>query len=307
MGKDLTKEKTVLIAGGTGLIGKYLAEHLEKQGYEIRILSRTPHKISKYKSYFWDVEKQEIDIKSLENIETVINIAGQSIGQKRWSRREKNRILNSRVNSAKLLLDAFKQSSKKPDKYISASAIGYYGLEKTNSELTESSPFGNDFLATVCQQWEEEALKFKSIGSRTNILRIGIVQSTNGGFLHKLMLLSKMGYIFQLGDGKNYIPWIHIEDLSRMFQFAIENQKLSGTYNAVAPEHIRQSEYLNILRNKLNINSFNPIIPKLLVQLIFGEMSQIMINGNKVSSQKIINSGFEFKFTDINSTLKDLL
>lgn len=295
--------KKVLITGGTGLVGKSLKKMLEERGYDVRILSRSKKGEG---IYFWDWEKGEIDIESLKGTDSIIHLAGANIGEKRWSKERKRLIIESRVKTLELIYDRLREIDSKPSALISASAVGYYGSITSDKIFRENDEPGKDFLAHVCRLWEEEALKFSHLGVRVVRIRTGVVLSKKGGALERFKGQAKLGALFPLGSGKQFFPWIHIEDLCRIYIRALEDEGMEGAYNAVAPEYVTQKEFLKAL-SKIIKKPFFPIgVPSFLIKLIFGEMADFIIKGSRVSSEKIISSGFEFKFKNLKEALEDL-
>jgi uncharacterized protein len=291
----------VLITGGSGLIGKAISEKLHSQNYEIRILGREEKKSSNapFFCFHWNVDKEIIDIKALENIDYIIHLAGENISKKRWTNEQKQVIENSRVNSTKLIFKACQKSNSWPKAFISSSAIGYYGTFNSEQILTEELPAGGDFLARVCKNWESASDLFAQRGIRTVKIRTGVVLSKNDGIYQKMAIASKKGFAAAFGSGKQYIPWIHIDDIVSLYIKAIEDEQFQGDYNGVASQHISNKEFVKAIAKSLNKPAFLPNIPSFILKIIFGEMSDIMLKGCRVSSDKILRSGFTFKFPSI--------
>jgi uncharacterized protein len=307
MVENLNSGKKILIAGGTGFIGSVLAEKLTDNGYEVVILSRNSHKKSRFNTFYWDIQKEKIQEGALSGIDCIINLSGENISKGRWTTNRKKEIEESRVKSALTLFDAVQKLEKKPEAYISASATGYYGFADSNKIFTESDINGSDFLADICQKWESAAKQFESIGIRTTILRTGVVLDKSNGAFPQLSRTLKLGFISAIGSGKQYLPWIYIDDLIKMYLFAIENYDIKGIYNAVAPEHISQADFVQKIRNISGRKIKSPNIPAIILRAIMGEMASIILKGNMVSSDKILNTGFQFDFPDVDSTLHSLL
>lgn len=295
--------KKVLITGGTGLVGTSLKKMLEEKGYQVRILSR--NKIGEG-FYFWNWEKEEIDIESLRSTDFIIHLAGANIGEKRWNRERKRLIMESRVKTLELIYNTLKKIDGKPSALISASAVGYYGSITSDKILREDDEPGKDFLAYVCKSWEEEAMKFGRLGVRVVRIRTGVVLSKKGGALERFKIQAKLGAFFPVGSGKQFFPWVHIEDLCRIYIRALEDEKMEGAYNAVAPEYVTQKEFLKTLSKILKKPFFPVGVPSFLIKLIFGEMGNFILKGSRVSSEKMISSGFEFKFKTLKEALEDL-
>jgi uncharacterized protein (TIGR01777 family) len=298
-------KEIVLITGASGMIPKSIAQLLEHKGFEVRFLSRTKKASNQF---VWDIDKKYIDPKVLINVQHIIHLAGANISEKRWTKNRKKEILDSRVQSTKLLFEEVQKHPIKLKSFISASAVGYYGTSTKNVLFTEESPNGNDFLAHVCKLWEHEADLFSTLNNtRVVKLRFGVVLDSNGGALVKMIKPISMGFGAVLGNGQQYIPWIHIEDLCNLLLFAIENNEINGVYNAVAPQQITNEQLTYLLSDKLHKTIWLPNAPGFVLKFIFGEMSSIILKGNRVSCQKLILSKFTFKYPAIDQALDNLL
>lgn len=298
-------KKKILITGANGMLSKQLTKQLESE-YSIRFLTR---KVTRSNEYLWDLKKSYIDPNALKGVHTIIHLAGSSIANKRWTKKRKQDILSSRVDSAHLILEELKKNQITIDSFISASAIGYYGTITTNFIFNEESPKGNDFLSNVCGKWEDAAHEFKSsnIANRVAIIRIGIILAKNDGALKKIIQPIKYGLGSGIGTGNQYMPWIHIQDLCSLFKFVIMNKHISGTFNAVSPEHITNIELTKRIGKVLNRPIILPNISKFIIQVLFGEMGLILLNGSRVSSDKIISTGFNFNYENLNNALNNIL
>ncbi len=292
------KNKNILITGGTGLVGTELTKLLKSEGYNVAILSRRKKPLEE-KSFHWDIKKHTVDDEAILFADVIINLAGASVGNKKWTKERKNQILQSRVNSVRLLYDAIEKTGKKDIRIISASAVGYYGNAKSDSIFEENDKPGSDFLAIVSKKWEDEVKRFKQIGIDYNIVRIGVVMSPNGGALNKMVTPVKYGVGAPIGSGEQIMPWIEIRDLTSIFLFLIENFKPSTIVNGVAPSFIDNKEFTKKLAKAMNKPFFMPKVPAFVMKLILGEMSQMILTGNKVSSKKIQDLGYDFKYKDI--------
>lgn len=290
----------ILITGANGM----LAQKLEKQlsvHHEVRLLTRKPIRENEF---LWDIKKKFIDEKALKNITHIIHLAGANIGDGRWTPELKKDILESRVLSAQLLLEAVKRNKIQLDAYISASAVGYYGAVTRNETLTENSSTGDDFLSHVCTAWESSANAFQPFSKRVVILRFGAIISSSGGMLKKMIVPTRMYINAVIGSGKQSIPWIDIEDAARLLHFCLEKNNSQGIYNAVSPQNVDNRTFTMILAKVLKKKIFLPAIPAFIIRWIFGEMSVLLLEGTPVSAQKIIAEGFEFQYANLEESLK---
>lgn len=298
-------KKVVLITGAGGMVAQQLAKQL-KQSYSIRFLTRKANKSNEFQ---WDIQNNKIAPDAFRNVNHIIHLAGTSVAKKRWTKKRKNEIISSRVDSATLIQQELIKQEKVVDSFISASAIGFYGNKTTNKVYSEDDPSGSDFLSTVCQKWELAAQSFKinNVAKRVSILRIGMVLSPNGGVLQNLMPLTKFYLGAAFGNGKQYTPWIHIEDLCNMIEYILNDKSTYGTFNAVAPEHSTNKELITEIAQAMNRKVILPNIPKFTISLLQGEMSKLFLEGNKVSSEKIRNLGFKFKYPKLKDALENII
>lgn len=295
---------SILITGGTGLVGKHLSLLLQSKGYHVNILSRKHSE--KTNVFYWNVNKNHIDTEAITNTDYIIHLAGAGIANKRWSKLRKKELIDSRVKTTNLLYQKIRELNPHLKGFIAASGIGYYGATTSSKIFTEKDENGDDFLSLICKLWEKASTKFNTLTIRTIIFRTGIVFSKNGGALQKIKKPIKLGFGSPIASGNQFMPWIHIDDLCNMYIEAIENPKLSGIYNAVAPEHITNTfltlELAKILKRKIWL----PNIPSLVFQILFGEMSIILLKGSRVSSGKISKTEFKFRFPNLKSALLNL-
>lgn len=297
--------KKILIAGGTGFVGKQLIDFLVGKGYSIHVLTRKPRATSSKNICFfqWEIERQYIDKTAFEGVEILINLTGANIGEKRWTNDRKKEIIDSRIKSINLLYQYISENKFNINTFISSSAIGFYGAVKTDKTFAETSESGNDFLASVCQQWENAALKFNDLGVRTVILRKGVILGKEGGMAQKLTPLAKLGINVSLGSGKQYLPWIDIRDLLRLYEFILSKAQLNGIYNTVATEQITMNNFSKALLKSFGKKSFLPNVPAFVIRLLFGEMAVMLLEGSKVSNDKLKSTGFSFEFDTIEKSL----
>lgn len=291
----------ILITGGSGLVGQRITDLLEKKGYQVAWLSRSNQ--SGRKSFLWNVEKQEIDQEAMEWADAVIHLAGTGVAEKRWTPERKKLILESRTQSTQLLYSAIEKSAKRPNTFISASAVGFYGFNTGTALVDETSPAGTDFLANVVVAWENEVKKMEHLQLRTVLLRIGIVLDADGGALREML---KLPVAAPLGSGDQWMSWIHIEDLARMFVFALEKTTLQGIYNAVAPNPATNQQITQEAASAKGKAYLGIGVPGFVLNLVLGEMAAMVLGGNRVSCQKIQKAGFQFEFYDLTAALKDI-
>ena len=221
--------------------------------------------------------------------------------------RRKREILESRTNSTRLLFDELKKGNHRIKTFVSASAIGYYGFENSDEVFTEESGPGKDFLADVTRRWENEVDAIQELGIRTVKIRIGIVLSRKGGALKEIMKPVKLYVGAPLGTGDQFVSWIHLDDLCNIFAKAVDDQKMIGAYNAVAPQPVTNRVLTKAIARELHRPLFLPPIPAFVLKLLLGEMADLVLRGNRVSANKILRAGYEFKFSDVGNALKDLL
>ena len=294
---------TILISGGTGLIGKRLSMKLRERGYHVRVLSR---RTGNSDTVRWDIESGYIDPNALQGVDAIIHLAGEGIADKAWSDHRKAEIINSRVNSTKLLYTTLQNNSHQVKHFISASATGLYS-DRGDELMFENSSPANDFLGKTCIAWEESIDKISTLGIRTVKLRTGIVLTIDGGALKKMIAPFKFGFGSALGNGKQWMSWIHEDDLCNMYIFALENQELQGAYNAVSPEPATNFDFSKTLAKVMNMPFWAPNVPAFVLKLIFGEMSAVVLGSTKASADKIISTGFKFKYPNLKDCLIALL
>lgn len=293
----------VLITGGSGFVGSHLCQRLYERGHEILVVSRNPSRAQAKLPPRTEIRPAILDFAASQP-EAVINLAGDSITEGRWSEEKKQRLLDSRLNTTNAIVKLCEQLSKPPQRLISASAMGYYG-DQGDNEVTEQTPPGNEFIAELCQKWESAAQQAEQFGVRVAFIRIGLVLDRTGGSLAKMLPAFKMGLGGTLGSGKQYMPWIHREDLIRLIIFLLENEQLSGPFNASAPHPVTNAEFTRALANSLGRPALLPV-PELALKLIFGEKSRVLLNGAKMKPHRLQDNGFEFKFPELNQALHDI-
>ncbi len=297
---------TILISGGTGLVGKQLCKKLKDKGYSVAILSRSSRKDSDILTYTWNIDKREIDKEAIETADYIIHFAGANIGDKRWTAKRKKLIIDSRVKSGQLIFEKLKGNKNQLKAFISASAIGYYGTITTDKIFSETDLPANDFLGEASQLWEQSADSFEKLGIRTVKIRTGVVLTKQGGALAKMLTPVKLGIGSAIGSGLQYLPWIHIDDLCSIYIKAIEDSNMNGAYNAVAPDHKTNRDFTEALARVLKKPFWFPNVPAFAMKLMFGKMAEMLLKGSRVSSDKIRTAGYGFLFPDLKSALNNL-
>lgn len=297
--------QTVLIAGGTGLVGARLSEILRGRGYNVNHLSRRQNLQSNFPAYAWDIKKGIIDENAFVEADFIINLAGAGIADQRWTAARKKLIIESRTQSTALLTRYLKEKKHKVKAYLSASAMGFYG-NRADEIMTEDSAAGNGFLVESTIEWEKYVNHIADLNIRTTAFRIGIVLSLKGGALEKMLIpfWFRLGVYF--GNGQQWYSWIHIEDVCNMFVWAIENEKVRGIYNAVSPNPLTNYDFTKAISTAKGGGYLMLPAPVFALRFGMGEMADVVLNSTRVSSQKVENQGFRFKFPEIVSALKDL-
>ena len=300
----------ILITGGTGNIGSYLIEEILSKGYSVNYLTRNQFKIKKSSNlngFFWDIDRHIIDHKCFEGVSHIVHLSGESIS-KRWTKKRKKNILSSRLLTTNLLFTSLLKykSLYKVQHIVCASAIGIYKSSYDKIYDEESICEGKTFLQQVVIKWEKELLNFKKLAIDVTILRIGLVLSNRGGILKTLQIPTKFNISAPIGTGKQLQSWIHEYDLSNMIMESIFN-KWFGVYNAVSPNPVEQKKFIKLYAKSLNKASLAIPIPKAIIRLLFGEMSVLIFNSQYVSSKKIMDSGFIFKYPKIEEAFLNLV
>ena len=298
--------KHILLTGGTGLIGKHLTKLLLDKGYEVSYLVRRKAEDNPLvKTYLWNVEKNEIDPDCINGVDTIVHLAGAGVADKRWTDKRKKEIIESRTKSIGLIYELLREKEHSVKSVISASATGYYG-DRADEVLTENSPPSTDFLAQVCQKWEAAADEGTKLGLRVVKLRTGIVLDKNGGALPKMGAPVKLLMGSPLGSGKQWMPWIHLQDVIDIYLYAITDTKFNGVYNMVAPNPVTNQQFTQALAKTLHKPLWAPKVPVFLIKLLLGEMSIAVLASTKASSQKIEDAGFKFKYPELTEALKEI-
>jgi uncharacterized protein (TIGR01777 family) len=293
----------VAVSGATGLIGAALRESFLRDGVQVLALSRRKS-VAPLETVTWDVENGRFDASALEGVDAVVHLAGESIAQ-RWSESRKKAIRGSRVEGTRLLVEGLKSLKNRPKVLVSSSAIGFYG-NRDDEVLDESSPPGTGFLPETCQAWERAAMEAMGLGVRTAVVRTGIVLSTRGGALGKMLLPFRMGLGGPVGSGRQWMSWIHIDDLVGAIRFTLEKEDVMAAVNGTAPNPVTNQEFTRALGRALSRPAFLPA-PALGMKLIFGEMSELLLEGQRVIPRKLAANGFKFRHPELLGALEDVL
>lgn len=303
---------TVLITGGTGLIGTAITSLLTAKGYQVIILSRHPKPGTAPVTYAaWDPEAQTIDLAAIQQADFIINLAGAGVADKRWTKKRKQTIIDSRVKSGELLVKTLRENPNKVQAVINASGIGWYGDDnkraKGKKAFTEDDPVDTEYLGETCRLWEASIDPAKDLGKRVVKFRIGIALSREGGALCEFERPVRFGFAVILGSGQQIISWIHIEDLARLFLHAIENDQVNGVYNAVAPTPVSNKDFILQLAPAIKGKFYIPFyVPSFLLKIVLGGMSMEVLKSATVSNAKISHTGFQFIYPTLKAALENL-
>jgi uncharacterized protein len=297
----------ILISGGSGALGRALTRELTDHGHTVHWLGRTVSTTKGTICFAWDPATGYIDHKAFEGVDHVVHLAGSNIGEKAWTPKYKQEILDSRVKSSNLLIRTILQNQYPIRSFIGASATGYYGIHRGSEACSENDSVGHDFLAQVCKEWEQSYNSISEAGIRTCIVRIGIVLGKDFGMYGKLAPLFRLGLGARIGKTSEYISWIHCSDLVRLFRFCIENTQVEGVLNAVSSEPEQSGNFMTQLASSFKRKIILPTIPEFFIRVFMGERSSLVCNGVKVNNQKIKSYGFVFYFDALKKALEDLI
>ena len=313
-----------LITGGSGFIGTQLIKQLLLEGHVVTVLTRDEVKTL---NHFDTVMKQakiernapnstQSTVKTItsfdqltddDNFDVIINLAGQGIANKRWSDEVKQQLIDSRINTTRALYGYIKDTLIKPDVVISGSALGFYGFQHGDKQLNEFAQGDDSFSSKLCASWEAEAKPIEALGIRTCYLRTGIVLGKNGGALAKMLPPFKLGLGGPMGSGKQWMSWIHMNDIVGIIRYAVENETISGAINATAPTPVNNKTFSSMLGNALKRPAFLPM-PAFVLKLMMGQMAEeLLLSGQRVMPQKILDAGYSFTFKQLPDALKEVL
>lgn len=295
--------KTVLVTGGSGYIGSALCDLLNSKGYEVRILTRSKNAELPYPSFYWNYKKREIDPAAVNGCNVIIHLAGAGIADKRWTNARKKELIDSRVESAQFLTEVINKTGA-IDTFISASGIGFYGMINSDEVFTEESPVHKDFLGNLCLEWESASAQGLNEAVRAVQIRTGIVVSNSGGAMDKMKLPIQFGVGAALGSGKQFMPWISLQDLCRVYLNAITNKSYMGPVNAVTPNYISNSDFTKVIAKSMNRMVFLPPVPEFVLKIILGKMSKMLVTGVKIKPKKLQDLGFNFEVKKLENALQ---
>ncbi len=297
---------TILITGGSGLIGTALTGSLLADGHSVRHLSRTPGKRHGVQAFAWDIKAGTMDPQALEGVDHIVHLAGAGIADSRWTRSRVQELIDSRSLSALLLLHTAKKTGSRPRSMVSAAGINYYGAVTSQHRFTETDPAGADTIACISLEWEAAVDQWASL-CRVVKLRTPVVFAAQGGALTKLSAPVKLGLGAALGSGEQWMPWIHLEDLVKAYRYAIDNEQMHGAYNVCAPEDATNGDVMRTVAKVLERPYFLPPVPGFLMRLALGELAVILLEGSRADTERLKATGFTFTHPTLERTLRDVL
>lgn len=297
---------TILITGGSGLIGSALTRALLAQGHSVHHLSRAPRDRDGVRAFVWDVARGTLDRSALDGVDHIVHLAGENIISKRWSPERLKLCQESRTESARLLLRAARETGLRPKSFVSASGIGYYGALTTDAVFAESDTNAPDIIGKLTRAWEDAVDEWSDV-TRVVKLRTPMVLAREGGGLKQLVRLAQWFILAPLGSGKQWMPWVHIDDLVRLYIQAMEHASMSGAYNACAGEQPRQREFARAIARAAHRPLFPIAVPAFVLRLAMGERSALLTEGSRASNARVKEAGFEFRFAALAPALADLV
>ena len=295
---------SVLITGASGLVGTALTEVLLKNHYQVSHLGRSRTSKKSVKSYIWDIKRGFIEEGAIESANIVVHLAGAGVADKPWTESRKQEIMQSRVQSTRLLFEKLASIEHQCEAVVAASAIGIYGMNTGADWVDEESTAGTGFLVDVVRQWEQEITRFEQLNLRVVTLRTGVVLSDEGGALPKIAKPIKMNVGAAIGTGDQYMSWIHIDDLCGIILSAIRDGHYQGVFNAVAPNPVTNKQFTKILAQVLNKALWLPPVPGMVLKMALGELAQVVLGGNRVSAKKIVAQGYHFEYGELTPALQ---
>lgn len=298
----------VLVTGATGLIGRELCRELAGEGHEIFFLSRRPDPAKVFagaKGFRWDAEAELPPSEAFSGVDAVVHLAGEPIAASRWTNEQKRRIRDSRVKGTQNLVDRMAKLEIRPQVLVSGSAVGYYG-SRGDEQLDESSKPGKGFLPEICIEWEAEAERAREFGVRVVLARTGVVLEKEGGALGKMLTPFKLGLGGKLGDGEQWFPWIHMDDIVGILRHSLINDQVNGPINGAAPGTVTNADFTKELAAALNRPTFFPV-PEFALQILMGEMAEVVLNSQRVVPKAALDTGYKFKYPNLRPALESLL
>lgn len=298
----------VLVTGATGTIGRAICERMAAKGHSIVVLTRRPENarvVPGAQAFRWDAEREHPPIEAWDGVDAVVHLAGEPVAGARWTDEQKKRIRDSRILGTRNLVEGMRALQNPPRILISASAVGFYG-NRGDEQLDENSNPGQGYLTDVCRQWESESERAREFGARVVLVRIGVVLSPTGGALEKMLLPFKLGLGGRLGSGRQWFPWVHIDDIVGIFLHAVENPAVNGPVNGAAPGIVTNEVFTRQFAAVLHRPVFFPV-PEFALRLLMGEMAAVVLASQRVLPQATLASGYQFKFPDLTPALVDVL
>jgi len=300
--------KTILVTGGTGLIGKVLSKALKAQGYSVILLSRGRELPPYYDKVFqWDAINRRFDYAALDGVTDIIHLAGAGIADKRWTEHRKKEIVDSRIAPLQAIREGLAARNQKIDTLVSGSAVGWYGSGTDSLLHVENESAASDFMGETCKLWEDAANAFSDCAHRIVKIRTGVVLDADAGAFPSLLRAVKLGFGLPLGTGLQQIPWIHRDDIVAVFMSALDNTAYSGPINATATENCSNGTFTKALCRETNRPFWPFSVPSVFLRVLFGEMADVVLHGSRISNEKLRGLGFTFMYTELSDALRDLL
>lgn len=297
---------TILITGGSGLIGTALTKALLEEGHTVRHLGRRAGERNGVRTHMWDIHAGTVDVEAMRSVDHIVHLAGAGIADKRWTRARVQELIDSRALSALLLLRAAREQGVEPRSFVSAAGINYYGAVTGSKVYTEHDPAGADTIGRISLEWEAAVDQWSAV-CRVVKLRTPVVLAAHGGALPKLMAPVKWGAGAPLGTGRQWMPWVHLDDLVQAYRKALFEPGLAGAYNVCAPQDVTNADMMRTVARVLGKPFFLPPVPGFLLRLALGELSSILLEGSRASNERLVRTGFTFKHPRLEGALRDLL